>query len=77
MRAGIRIKPPPTPRKPESQPVKKKTPVTVQNEMVIPEAGKCIMGGRFQAERAGAVAPARAASAIFFAWAAARLSLVI
>ena len=44
----MRMKPPPTPRKPESQPVKRKTPVTVQKEMVMPEAGKWIMGGSCQ-----------------------------
>ena len=43
----------------------------------MPEAGKWIMGGRFQDFRGGNVSPARAASATLAAWAAARLSLVI
>ena len=63
----MRMKPPPTPRKPESQPVKKKTPVTVQKEMVMPEAGKWIMGGRFQPFFGSWTRPTRAAVAI---WAA-------
>ena len=68
------MKPPPTPRKPERKPVAKKTKVTVQKEMVMPETGKWIMGGKFQALRGGAAPVARAAA--LAAWAAARLSLV-